>query len=405
MARSTATTRAPRIRHLLAVVAAVAVLVTGGIVGEPRPQVAVAQDYPSWDDVLGARNNEAAKAAEVTRLEGILVQLESDAKAKEAVAKKKGEEYFVAQQAYDEKAFSAQQLQAQADAALIAAEASMLQAGQLAARTQRAGGSDITTTLLFGEANTDNLLSQLGMASKVSEQSSGVFAKAKQDQNTAQSLTDQANVAKAALADLAAVAQQKMEAAQAASTAAAEALEEQQENKARVQAQLASLKEDRIATEAEYTAGIKAKWGAGAAGVVSATGWARPSGGFISSSYGWRVPPRNGASTLHGGVDLAPGCGAPIFAAHAGTVEYAGWNGGYGNYVRINHGDGTSSAYGHIVAGGIRVSPGQSVGPGQLVAHVGTTGTSTGCHLHFELRIWGATTDPVAFLRGQGVSI
>src|SRR5690606_6858068 len=139
--------------------------------------------------------------------------------------------------------------QAQADAALIAAEASMLQAGQLAARTQRAGGSDITTTLLFGEANTDNLLSQLGMASKVSEQSSGVFAKAKQDQNTAQSLTDQANVAKAALADLAAVAQQKMEAAQAASTAAAEALEEQQENKARVQAQLASLKEDRIATE------------------------------------------------------------------------------------------------------------------------------------------------------------
>lgn len=397
--------RVPRIRLFAAVFAAIAVLVTGTVIADPRPLPAFAADYPSWQDVLASRDNEAAKAAEITRLEGILAQLEADVKAKDAIAKEKGDEYFVAQQAYDEAAYRAEQLQTQADAARVTADASMLQAGQLAARTQRAGGADITATLLFGEANADNLLSQLGMASKVSEQSSGIFAKAKQDQNTAQSLTDQANLAKAALEELAAVAQEKMALAQAAADAATAALAEEQDNKARLQAQLATLKEDRLATEAEYTAGIKAMWGEGAAGEVSATGWARPSGGFISSGYGWRVPPRNGASSLHAGVDLAPGCGSPIFAAHSGVVEYAGWNGGYGYYVRVNHGDGTSSAYGHIVQGGILVSPGQVVGPGQNIALVGTTGTSTGCHLHFELRIGGGTTDPVAYLRGQGVSI
>ena len=397
--------RMSRLRLVLAVAVAAAVAVTGAVVGDPRPLPAVAADYPSWDDVLAARDNEGAKAAEVTRIEALLKALQADVKAKQATAVKRGDEFFVAQQAYDEAAYRAQQLQAQADAARVVADASMLQAGQLAARTQRVGGPDITATLLFGEGNTANLLNQLGMASKVNEQSSGVFAKAKQDENTAQSLTDQANLAKAALEELATIAQEKMEIAQKAADAAAAALEEEQENRARLQAQLASLKEDRIATEAEYTAGIKALWGEGAAGVVSATGWARPSGGFISSSYGWRVPPKRGASTLHGGVDLAPGCGAPIFAAHAGTVEYAGWNGGYGYYVRINHGNGLATAYGHIVAGGLRVGVGQRVGPGQLIAHVGTTGTSTGCHLHFEVRPGGGTTDPVVFLRGQGVNI
>lgn len=405
MARATAHPRMSRLGTIVALAVASGVMVTGVVVGDPRPFSAVAAEYPSWDDVLGARDDEAAKAAEIERLEGLLKAIQAEVKAKQAVAIKRGDEFFVAQQNYDEAAYRAQQLQAQADAARVTADASMLQAGQLAARTQRAGGPDLTATLLFGDGEADNLLGQLGRASKVNEQSSGVFAKAKQDENTAQSLTDQADLAREALEELAAIAQRKMEIAQAAADAAADALEEEQKNKARLQAQLASLKEDRIATEAEYTAGIKALWGEGAAGVVSATGWARPSGGYTSSTYGWRVPPRSGASSLHGGIDLAPGCGAPIFAAHAGVVEYAGWNGGYGYYVLVNHGDGTSSSYGHIVAGGIRVGVGQRVGPGQHIAHVGTTGTSTGCHLHFEIRLGGATVDPAAYLRGQGVSI
>src|SRR5690606_1205139 len=133
--------------------------------------------------------------------------------------------------------------------------------------------------------------------------------------------------------------------------------------------------------------------------------YVRPSGGNISSPYGWRVPPMNGASTLHAGVDLAPGCNAPIYAATAGTVVFAAKTGGYGNYIKVKHPDGAETAYAHIVDGGMLVGVGQSVATGQQIAKVGTTGISTGCHLHFEVRIGGATTDPVPYLRARGVSI
>jgi len=107
--------------------------------------------------------------------------------------------------------------------------------------------------------------------------------------------------------------------------------------------------------------------------------------------------------TKHDGLDLTSGCSTAIVAASAGTVEYVGWYGGYGNYVRINHGGGVSTAYGHIVNGGFRVSPGQRVSAGQLVALVGSTGNSTGCHLHYEVHINGATTDPAPFMAARGV--
>jgi murein DD-endopeptidase MepM/ murein hydrolase activator NlpD len=109
---------------------------------------------------------------------------------------------------------------------------------------------------------------------------------------------------------------------------------------------------------------------------------------------------------LHNGVDVAgQGCGAPIFATHAGTVTYAGANGTLGNYIQIEHGDGTSSGYGHIIAGGILVRYGDEVSPGQQIARVGTTGASTGCHLHFIIRVGGQPTDPIPFLRNQGVRL
>lgn len=105
------------------------------------------------------------------------------------------------------------------------------------------------------------------------------------------------------------------------------------------------------------------------------------------------------------GTDIGAGCNAGIYAAHSGIVVYAGWNGGYGNFIQIDHGNGISSAYGHIVNGGINVRVGQSVGPGMLIAKVGTTGSSNGCHLHFEIRVNGSAQNPVYFLRNQGVNI
>jgi murein DD-endopeptidase MepM/ murein hydrolase activator NlpD len=99
------------------------------------------------------------------------------------------------------------------------------------------------------------------------------------------------------------------------------------------------------------------------------------------------------------------GCGATIRAAHAGTVTYAGWSGSWGYYVAIDHGDGTGSGYAHIQAGGIGVRIGQEVSPGQPIAKVGTTGASTGCHLHFIVRVRGQVVDPVPFMRNQGITL
>ena len=166
------------------------------------------------------------------------------------------------------------------------------------------------------------------------------------------------------------------------------------------------LVEKRQATEKDYHAGVAAREAArkaaeaaaraaaaaaAAARGANAAGWARPSAGYISSGYGMRYHPIYHSWRLHNGTDIAgQGCGAPIDAVHGGVVTYAGWNGTLGNYIQINHGDGTSSGYGHIVGGGILVGYGQSVAAGQEIARVGSTGASTGCHLHFMIRINGA---------------
>lgn len=396
-----------RLSRFWAFVVIFAVVATGTILCQAT-DAAWAKDYPSWSDVQSSRNNEAAKKVQIAKLQNLLKQLEAEVVEAQALAQEKGQVYYEAQLAYDEAAFKADQLQQQADAAQTVADESMRKAGQMIARAQRAGGQDLPVQLFFGEVGDQDLLSQLGMASKVSQQSSGIFTKAKRDQNTAQSLTDQANLAKDALQKLAEAAQAAMVEAQAAADAAAAALKEQEEHQATLKAQLATLVENRKATEAEYKKGVEAAWGAGAgaAGPISDSGWTRPSGGYASpGSYGPRVPPFPGASAWHLGVDIGAGCNAGIFAVHAGTVTYAGWNGGYGNFIEINHGNGITSRYGHIVNGGIKVHNGQSVGPGTPIAKVGTTGTSSGCHLHFEIRINGSATNPVYFLRNQGVNI
>jgi murein DD-endopeptidase MepM/ murein hydrolase activator NlpD len=86
-------------------------------------------------------------------------------------------------------------------------------------------------------------------------------------------------------------------------------------------------------------------------------------------------------------------------------VAYSGWYGDYGNFILINNGDGTSTAYGHIINGGLLVGVGARVGAGQNIARIGTTGGSTGCHLHYEVRVNGTQVDPVPFMRARGVTL
>jgi murein DD-endopeptidase MepM/ murein hydrolase activator NlpD len=121
-----------------------------------------------------------------------------------------------------------------------------------------------------------------------------------------------------------------------------------------------------------------------------------PTNGPIVSGFGYRTHPVYGTTRFHSGVDIDGACGQPIWAAEKGTVLSAGYNGGYGNATVIDHGGGLSTLYGHQSS--IGVSSGQKVSRGQQIGLVGTTGLSTGCHLHFEVRVNGEPVDPVPYL-------
>ncbi|QUL97957.1 MAG: peptidoglycan DD-metalloendopeptidase family protein [Candidatus Fermentithermobacillus carboniphilus] len=120
------------------------------------------------------------------------------------------------------------------------------------------------------------------------------------------------------------------------------------------------------------------------------------SGGWISSYYGNRLHPILNYYRWHSGIDIAVDAGTPIKAAEDGTVIFAGMNGGYGNCVILDHGGGISTLYAH--ASRILVTKGQEVSKGQTIALVGSTGLSTGPHLHFEVRVNGQTQDPLKWI-------
>ncbi len=128
-------------------------------------------------------------------------------------------------------------------------------------------------------------------------------------------------------------------------------------------------------------------------------------GAIISSGFGWRVHPVTGERRLHKGVDFAAPTGTPIFAAADGMVTDAGWtDGGYGNIVELRHSDGSVTLYAHTNR--VYVSKGQVVNKGQAIAEVGTTGRSTGPHLHFEVQPDGRNAvDPMDYLQMRQVTL
>ena len=127
---------------------------------------------------------------------------------------------------------------------------------------------------------------------------------------------------------------------------------------------------------------------AGAGGTGKGTGqmvW--PVNGPVTSTFGWRIHPIFKVRKFHTGIDIAAGSGTPIAAADSGAVIFAGWMTGYGNVVVIDHGKGISTLCAHMSS--IAVGNGATVARGQTVGAVGTTGYSTGPHLHFEVRVDG----------------
>jgi murein DD-endopeptidase MepM/ murein hydrolase activator NlpD len=120
-------------------------------------------------------------------------------------------------------------------------------------------------------------------------------------------------------------------------------------------------------------------------------GWARPASGPVTSEFGYRVHPIQGTRKLHAGIDI--GGGGPITAAKSGTVVSASFHGSLGYNVLIDHGGGIRTRYGHMTPA-LQVAPGQSVSQGQQIGTMGTTGSSTGVHLHFEVHVNGSPVNP-----------
>ena len=403
-----------RPRFVVSTLAAIGALVMVLSIGVPINSPAFADEYPTWEEVQDARRDVAKAEAKVKQIMALLEKLEKEAADAEMEAARLGEVYYEALAELDEATFRQQQLQSEADSAQILAEESRLQAGQFVAELARVGGADLSATLFISGDDATQLLSRIGYAAKIAEQTDGIYARALADQNAAQSLSDQAEVARQIREELQVIAEAAYEAANAAALRAYAAVEAQFENSARLEAQLEVPIEKREATEADYQKGeierAKAQQGGTVAGMIdpgqiSGAGWAKPSGGYVSSHFGMRVHPIYGVARLHAGIDLATACGRPVYAARGGRVSYAGWLGTSGNFIRVTHDDGVTTGYAHLQNGSLYVRLGQTVATGQLIGRIGNTGGSRGCHLHLETRQNMVAQDPYPFFLNRGIRL
>ena len=429
-------------------------------IGAAAAAPAFAATYPSWEDVQSAKANESAKAAQISEIEALIAALQNDVAIKQAEAQRLAEEYLVAQEEFEVAAQRADDLQAQADAEQAKADAAAAKLGQLAAQQYRVGGDDTSLDLFFSGSAVaaDELLSRLDTMDKLQSVNRGVYTDAMSARDNAQSLSDQAAIARDERDKLQKLAEEKMVRAQEAANAAQAALDAQSQHLETLQAQLAALRDTTAKTIADYRAGVEARRkareerlrrereeaerrareererlereqaaansgggstgggsssGGGGSGVAAGgsgggSGWVRPGSGYISSWFGNRgTICSNGycTSSGHRGIDFATGCSGAIFAAASGTVVFAAYSGAWGNYIKVDHGGGIVTGYAHIKPGGYNVRYGQRVSAGQVIAYAGNTGASTGCHLHFEVYSGGVRIDPAPYLRNRGVSV
>ena len=269
-----------------------------------------------------------------------------------------------------------------------------------------AGETD-TVALILGVTSLSELIAQLDFVNEISLQDQRIAADLERLKGEMRLARIETGKLRDQVADETATIAAKTEearAAQAALVARQSALEAARADK---QSLLAGVKEDRHhaeedldalqAASAQLAAQIQAaqaassggSGGSSGSGASPSSGFIWPTSGVVTSGFGWRW------GRMHEGIDIAAPTGTSVQAVAAGTIIYAGVMGGYGNIVVIDHGNGLSTAYAHlssIWAGGGGVSQGQGIGA------VGCTGSCTGPHLHFEVRVNGAAVDPMGYL-------
>jgi murein DD-endopeptidase MepM/ murein hydrolase activator NlpD len=397
--------RRSRVRFA-AIVGAAAFLVAGSLVGSNAPP-ANATTYPTWADVVAARNNASKTRAEVNKIKGLLASLKSQLATANTNAVTTGAAAVVAEQSYTLAEDKDQTLHSQEETAAAKADKSKRELGAYASELARGpggGGGWSTLSLLLNGKSEGQLLNTLGAALQVSQADDEILQRALADQNSVKQLRSLAT----AQAHILAVRKQAADAAKAAAAAAAAKLQAavtaEAEHQQVLTVLLTALTSKYSMTFKQYEAGVIAAGGAGIAGVVDAQGWALPTAGVISSPWGYRFDPAQGYRwAMHYGDDIADGCLRPIYAAYSGTVAYAAVYGDIGNQIVINNGGGVSTAYGHIANGETFVHVGQYVLAGQNIARTGSTGFSTGCHLYFQVSVGGGWVNPAPFMSQRGI--
>lgn len=188
-----------------------------------------------------------------------------------------------------------------------------------------------------------------------------------------------------------------MQESQQAAAASAESLQNQKtalmKDTKKNASRLRALAEEEEAEAAKLSSELA---GNGSGHFSGSMTWPVPASHRITSRFGWRICPYHGRE-LHPGIDIGAASGSAIVAAGSGRVISAGWRGGYGNTIIIDHGNGVTTLYAHQRAGGIRVSVGQHVKAGQRIGTVGSTGNSTGPHCHWEVRVNGVPKNPTTY--------
>ncbi|WP_249290765.1 peptidoglycan DD-metalloendopeptidase family protein [Leucobacter manosquensis] len=427
-------------RRVLGVLAACAIgagVLVGGQLTAPPAQ---ALDLPTWDDVQEAKQNQSSAAKKVKEIESLIAEGEKELDRLRNLHATTIDELHAAEDALAVASEKAANLEVQAEASRKEADEAADRAGALVAQMYRSGGVDRSVEMFLDAdgSTADALLDRMASMSKATERNTTLSQEAQQAANTADTLGQQAEAAAQERERLRQVQQEKELAAAEAVAGQGEKVKAQEAQQKTLQTQLAALKDtttktvagyeerlrveeeqrraeaERLRKEAEAAqraaeeaarraaeeaannpgggggGGAPAPGGGGGGGGAApppsgggggSNGWMYPTAGFYVSE-GFRPPGRPD----HTGIDLATGCGTPIFAAKEGTVAMTYWDGGGGgNMVTINHPNGWQTRYAHMIGWAV-VGQGSNVSAGQVVGYVGNTGASTGCHLHFEMR-------------------
>lgn len=389
------------------------------LIGITGAMPAYAADYPSWKDLQDAKANTAAAAKAVDNIKSLIAGLEKQVATAQSVAAQKQTEYDTAKQKLDDATAAAADIAAQAEASKTEAASAAKSAGQIVAQMFRTSGTDMTMSIFLESdaSQVDELLSKLGNLNRVASRANDMYTRAVIATKTAEALSAQAVKAQEERGKLEAAANQALADAQAAQSAVESALATQESKQFELEQQLAYIQSQEAETAAAYQRGVEERarlaalyndGGGLPAGWISNQGWANPANGALSDGYGPRdtICSAGGCSgSFHYAQDIAARCDAPIMAASDGRVVAAGYYGTWGNRVKIDHGGGIYTLYAHIRNGGIEVSEGQIVSAGEEIARVGTTGASTGCHLHFEVYNGSSRIDPLPFMADRGVNL